>query len=47
MRGLVAGRRYRDRLLVVCFLDVVSVVGGFLLFAGPETRNRRLVDVSP
>jgi transposase InsO family protein len=38
--GLVAGRRYRDRLLVVCFLDVVSVVGGFLLFAGPKTRNR-------
>jgi hypothetical protein len=24
-----------------------QVVGGLLLFAGPETRNRRLVDVSP
>lgn len=35
------------RLLVVCLLGVVSVVGGFLLFAGPETRNRRLEDVSP
>jgi hypothetical protein len=44
---LVAGRRYRDRLLVVCVLGVVSVVGGVLLFAGTETGDRRLEGVSP
>jgi hypothetical protein len=45
--GLVAGRRYRDRLLVVCLLGVVSIVGGLLLLAGRETHNRRVVNVLP